>query len=66
MKNQAMSIDRLPTAAVLACHFVLLPQHASGSDPFCKFNDQLLQLFTACLFLAGAVAAIIGSWTCRK
>lgn len=41
-------------------------QHSAGSDPWCKFNDHMLQLFTSCLFLAGGVAAIVGSWTCKR
>ena len=41
-------------------------QHSSGTDPWCKFNDHMLQLFTSCLFLAGGFAAIVGSWTCKK
>jgi MFS family permease len=41
-------------------------QHVSGTDPFCKFNDQMLQLFTSCLFLSGAAAAMVGSYTCRR
>lgn len=40
--------------------------HSSGSDPWCKFNDHMLQLFTSCLFLAGGVAAMVGSWTCKR
>lgn len=40
--------------------------HASGTDPFCKFDDHMLQLFTSCLFLAGAAAAMVGSWTCKR
>eukprot|EP00775_Hariotina_reticulata_P001911 gene1911-2244_t len=40
--------------------------HDGGNDPFCKYDDHLLQLFTSCLFLAGAVAAIVGSYTCRR
>lgn len=40
--------------------------HSAGSDPWCKFNDHMLQLFTSCLFLAGGFAAIVGSWTCRR
>lgn len=40
--------------------------HAAGNDPWCKFNDHMLQLFTSCLFLAGGFAAIVGSWTCRR
>jgi MFS family permease len=41
-------------------------QHVAGDDPFCKFNDQMLQLFTSCLFLSGAAAAMVGSYTCRR
>jgi len=52
------------------CWLSLLPfvplQHAAGDDPFCKYNDHMLQLFTSCLFLAGAAAAIVGSYTCRR
>uniref|UniRef100_A0A383WEJ5 Major facilitator superfamily (MFS) profile domain-containing protein n=1 Tax=Tetradesmus obliquus TaxID=3088 RepID=A0A383WEJ5_TETOB len=40
--------------------------HVAGNDPFCKFNDQMLQLFTSCLFLSGAAAAMVGSYTCRR
>jgi MFS family permease len=41
-------------------------QHVSGDDAFCKYNDVLLQLFTSCLFLSGLVAALVGSYTCRR
>jgi MFS family permease len=34
--------------------------------PSPRFNDHLLQLFTSSLFLAAAVAAMIGSWTCNR
>ncbi|KAF6258859.1 sugar carrier protein A [Scenedesmus sp. NREL 46B-D3] len=40
--------------------------HGSGNDPFCKYNDTMLQLFTSCLFLSGAVAAMVGAYTCRR
>lgn len=40
--------------------------HVAGDDPFCKYNDQMLQLFTSCLFLSGAVAAMVGSYTCKR
>lgn len=54
--------------ALSTCVFLFLSilQHSSGSDPWCKFNDHMLQLFTSCLFLAGGVAAIVGSWTCKR
>lgn len=38
----------------------------AGANAYCKFDDQLLQLFTSCMFLAGAVAAIIGMYTCKR
>jgi MFS family permease len=31
-----------------------------------QFNDQILQLFTSSLFLAGAFAALVGMVTCKK
>jgi MFS family permease len=31
-----------------------------------QFNDQILQLFTSSLFLAGAFAALVGMITCKK
>ena len=37
-----------------------------STDPFCKFDDHMLQLFTSSLFLAGAVAAMVGSYTCKR
>jgi hypothetical protein len=51
---------------VLTSHCVCHPQHSSGNDPWCKFNDHMLQLFTSCLFLAGGFAALVGSWTCKR
>lgn len=39
--------------------------HAPDTDPFCKYNDHMIQLFTSCLFLAGAAAAMVGSCTCK-
>ena len=41
-----------------------LEQH--DSTQFCKFDDAMLQLFTSCLFLAGAVAALAGMWTSSR
>ena len=37
-----------------------------STDPFCKYDDHMLQLFTSSLFLAGAVAAMVGSYTCKR
>ena len=31
-----------------------------------EVDDHLLQFFTSCLFLAGAMAAMAGSWTSRR
>jgi hypothetical protein len=49
----------------------LLPQpeelaRHDNSNGYCKFNDQILQLFTSSLFLAGAFAALVGMVTCKK
>lgn len=38
----------------------------SGSSGYCKFDDHLLQLFTSSLFLAGALAAMVGMFTCNR
>jgi MFS family permease len=40
-----------------------LPESSSN---WCIFDNHLLQLFTSCLFLAGAAAAMGGSWTSRR
>jgi len=57
-------IAQKPFQALFFPH--MLNEDNTSSDPFCKYDDHLLQLFTSCLFLAGAVAAIIGSWTCKR
>lgn len=45
----------------------MLETHGNAdTDPFCKYNDHILQLFTSCLFLAGMVAAMYGSYTCKR
>jgi MFS transporter, SP family, sugar:H+ symporter len=44
-------------------HTLNLPE---SSSPWCKFDDHLLSLFTSCLFLAGAFAALGGSWTSKR
>lgn len=38
----------------------------ADSSAYCKYNDHTLQVFTSSLYLAGAVAAIIGGYTCNK
>lgn len=39
---------------------------AGETNAYCKFNDHLLQLFTSSLFIAGAIAALIGMYTCKR
>eukprot|EP00877_Chromochloris_zofingiensis_P007197 jgi/Chrzof1/2730/Cz11g27040.t1 len=39
---------------------------AGAQDPYCQYNDQLLQLFSSILFLAGAGPALFGMYTCKK
>jgi MFS family permease len=45
-----------------------LPPTTSALCSACclQFNDQILQLFTSSLFLAGAFAALVGMVTCKK
>eukprot|EP00877_Chromochloris_zofingiensis_P002379 jgi/Chrzof1/12141/Cz06g22210.t1 len=40
--------------------------HEVSSDPYCKYDDPILQLFVSCLFLAGIVGAFLASFTCAK
>jgi MFS family permease len=47
-------------------HMAAHAASAKASDPFCKYDDHMLQLFTSSLFLAAAIAAMFGSWTCNK
>lgn len=37
-----------------------------GSNAYCKYNNQGLQLFTSCLFIAGMVGGLIGGYTTRS
>ena len=34
----------------------------TNQSPYCKFDDQKLQTFTSCLFLAGLVASFPAAW----
>ena len=34
----------------------------TSTSPYCKFDDQKLQTFTSCLFLAGLVASFPAAW----
>ncbi len=36
-----------------------------GSNAYCKYNNQGLQLFTSCLFIAGMIGGLIGGYTTR-
>jgi MFS transporter, SP family, sugar:H+ symporter len=36
------------------------------SDPYCKYEDHMLQLFTSSLFLAGMVSSIVAGWVTRR
>lgn len=40
--------------------------HDEGSNAYCKYNNQGLQLFTSCLFIAGMIGGIIGGYTTRS
>lgn len=42
-----------------------LTTHGSG-NAYCTYDDQILQLFTSSLFLAGAFAALLGMVLCKK
>jgi sugar porter (SP) family MFS transporter len=37
-------------------------QEAGTGSPYCKFDDQKLQTFTSCLFLAGLLASFPAAW----
>ncbi|KAK9919065.1 hypothetical protein WJX75_009114 [Coccomyxa subellipsoidea] len=39
--------------------------HDEGNNAYCKYNNQGLQLFTSCLFIAGMVGGLIGGYTTR-
>jgi hypothetical protein len=36
-----------------------------GDSAYCKYNNQGLQLFTSCLFLAAAFSSLVGGYTTR-
>jgi MFS family permease len=40
--------------------------HSGSTDPYCKYDDKLIQLFVSCLFIAGAIGAVIASHTSSK
>lgn len=45
---------------------VYVKKHQAKANNYCKFNSQLLQLFTSSLYLAAIVACFIGSICCKK
>lgn len=45
---------------------IVPPAHSYPHAPPVRFDDQIFQLFSSSLFLAGAVAAIVGGWGCNK
>lgn len=38
----------------------------TSTSPYCKFDDQKLQTFTSCLFLAGLVASFPAAWVTQR
>ncbi len=36
-----------------------------GDSAYCKYNNQGLQLFTSCLFIAAAFSSLVGGYTTR-
>lgn len=44
-------------------HHTQKPSH--GDSAFCKYNNQGLQLFTSCLFIAAAISSLVGGYTTR-
>ncbi|KAJ8749696.1 hypothetical protein K2173_012247 [Erythroxylum novogranatense] len=45
---------------------VYVKKHAAKSNNYCKYNNQLLQLFTSSLYFAAIVASFFASIVCRK
>ncbi|KAG6549409.1 hypothetical protein Mapa_009128 [Marchantia paleacea] len=41
-------------------------ESAEGSDNYCRYNDQILQLFTSSLYLAGLCATFFASYSTRN
>lgn len=39
--------------------------HDEGSNAYCKYNNQGLQLFTSSLFIAGMIGGVLGGFTTR-
>ncbi|EEF36715.1 sugar transport protein 6 [Ricinus communis] len=45
---------------------VYVKKHRAREDNYCKFDNQLLQLFTSSLYLAAIVASFVASVMCKK
>ena len=45
-------------------HHTQNPGH--GDSAYCKYNNQGLQLFTSCLFIAAAFSSLVGGYTTRS
>lgn len=56
----------LSSAAALSQQPEQITHQGGSTNGYCKYNDQILQLFTSSLFLAGAFAALVGMVTCKK
>ncbi|XP_057789852.1 sugar transport protein 8-like [Salvia miltiorrhiza] len=47
-------------------HRVYEKKHRAREDNYCKFDDQLLQLFTSSLYLSAVVCCWVASFTCKR
>ncbi|KAL8236739.1 hypothetical protein R6Q59_017820 [Mikania micrantha] len=45
---------------------VYVKKHHAKEDNYCKFDDQLLQLFTSSLYLAAVVSSLFASKCCKR
>ncbi|KAK1434859.1 hypothetical protein QVD17_00613 [Tagetes erecta] len=45
---------------------VYVKKHHAREDNYCKFDDQLLQLFTSSLYLAAVVCCLFASMCCKR
>jgi len=54
---------------IKSCCGCCAPKHRIGPCApllLLQYDDHVLQLFVSSLFLAGAFAALVGMWTCKK
>lgn len=45
---------------------VFVKKHRAREDNYCKYNNQLLQLFTSSLYLSAVVCSCAASFSCKK